>query len=66
MSAVSLRGVSKTFGTGDRAVTALADVDLEVAAGEFVCLIGASGVVRATTSPCERPGPATTARYTTQ
>jgi NitT/TauT family transport system ATP-binding protein len=48
MSAVSLRGVSKTFGTGSHAVTALADVDLEVARGEFVCLIGASGCGKST------------------
>ncbi len=48
MSAVSLRHVSKTFGTGGRAVTALADVDLEVRRGEFVCLIGASGCGKST------------------
>jgi NitT/TauT family transport system ATP-binding protein len=48
VSAVSLRHVSKTFGTGGRAVTALSDVDLEVAEGEFVCLIGASGCGKST------------------
>ncbi len=48
MSAVSLRDVSKTFGTGSHAVTALADVDLEVERGEFVCLIGASGCGKST------------------
>ena len=48
MSAVSLRHVSKTFGIGGRAVTAVADVDLEVRAGEFVCLLGASGCGKST------------------
>jgi NitT/TauT family transport system ATP-binding protein len=45
---ISLRGVSKTFGTGERAVHALAAVDLEVRRGEFVCLVGASGCGKST------------------
>lgn len=48
MSAISLRGVHKTFGSGRGAVTALRDVDLDVAQGEFVCLIGASGCGKST------------------
>ncbi len=48
MSAVSLRSVHKTFGSGTHAVRALHDVDLEVAAGEFVCLVGASGCGKST------------------
>ncbi len=48
MSAVSLRNVGKVFGSGQRAVTALTGVDLEVAAGEFVCLVGASGCGKST------------------
>jgi NitT/TauT family transport system ATP-binding protein len=45
---ISLRGVSKTFGTGERAVTALSAVDLDVRSGEFVCLVGASGCGKST------------------
>jgi NitT/TauT family transport system ATP-binding protein len=48
VSAVSLRGVGKTYGTGGRAVTALSGVDLEIGTGEFVCLIGASGCGKST------------------
>ncbi len=46
--AVSLDGVHKTFGTGPSAVTALRDIDLSVAPGEFVCLLGASGCGKST------------------
>jgi NitT/TauT family transport system ATP-binding protein len=47
-AAVSLRHVTKTFGRGDRAVTALSDVHLEVERGQFVCMIGASGCGKST------------------
>ena len=45
---IRLSAVSKSFGSGSQRVTALADVDLEVHRGEFVCLIGASGCGKST------------------
>ena len=47
-TAVELSGVGKTFGTGPDAVTALRGIDLRVAHGEFVCLLGASGCGKST------------------
>ena len=48
MSAIALRGVSKTFGSRDHEVIALRDVDFDLERGEFVCLIGASGCGKST------------------
>jgi len=45
---LQLRGVGKTYTSGDRAVQALLPADLDVAAGEFVCLLGASGCGKST------------------
>ena len=46
--AISVRGVGKTFGRGAQSVVALDGLDLQVAAGEFVCLVGASGCGKST------------------
>ena len=48
MTAIALRGVSKTFGSRSHEVMALRDVDFEVDRGELVCLIGASGCGKST------------------
>jgi putative spermidine/putrescine transport system ATP-binding protein len=41
--AISVHQVSKTFGSGTAAVHAVNGVDLEIAHGEFFCLLGPSG-----------------------
>lgn len=46
--AVRASGLTKTFGSRKNQVTALAEVDLTVAAGEFVALIGPSGCGKST------------------
>ena len=46
--AVHLDGVSRTFGHGSGAVTALDGVSLTVAPGEFLCVLGASGCGKST------------------
>ena len=47
-SAISVRDLSLTFGTGEEAVHALSHVDLEVRRGDFVSFIGPSGCGKTT------------------
>ena len=45
---VEVRGVRHAFGTGERRVDALGPVDLDIAAGELVCIVGPSGCGKTT------------------
>ena len=45
---VSLRGIAKWFTVKRRAVEALTDIDLEINAGEFFCIVGPSGCGKTT------------------
>ncbi|MGQ0843022.1 MAG: ABC transporter ATP-binding protein [Sporichthyaceae bacterium] len=46
--AVRLEGIRKTYGVGDTAVHAVAHVDLTVAKGDYVAIMGASGSGKST------------------
>ena len=45
---LSLRNLSKTFRNGGGSLEVLAEVDLDVAEGELVCLLGKSGCGKST------------------
>lgn len=48
MSQISVRNVHKVFKTPGKDVIALKDINLEIEAGEFVCLLGPSGCGKST------------------
>lgn len=56
---IQIEHLSKTFGTGEGAVTALNDITLSVEAGEIFGIIGLSGAGKSTLVRCmnllERP-----------
>jgi len=48
MSLLVIENVAKVYHQGDRAVTALADVSLSIARGQFLAIMGASGSGKST------------------
>ena len=48
-SLISLRGITKRFGEGAAAFQALKGIDLDIAPGDFVAIMGASGSGKSTT-----------------
>lgn len=48
MAFVELRGISKSYGTGDNRFEVLAGIDLSIERGEFVAIVGYSGAGKTT------------------
>ncbi len=48
MNILSIEHLTRVYGTGDTAVTALSDVSFTVEAGEFIAIIGSSGSGKST------------------
>ena len=48
MNILSIEHLTKVYGSGDTAVTALRDVSFDVEAGEFIAIIGSSGSGKST------------------
>lgn len=48
MEVLTVRNLTKTYGKGDTAVTALKNVSFQVNKGEFIAIIGSSGSGKST------------------
>src|SRR5260370_37467603 len=48
MAEITIRGLSKRFGAGDRALAAVADLELDIADNQFVTLLCPSGCGKTT------------------
>jgi putative ABC transport system ATP-binding protein len=48
MSLIELRGIAKIYRSGDTELAALRDIDLDIAAGEFIAITGSSGSGKST------------------
>jgi NitT/TauT family transport system ATP-binding protein len=49
---LEIKSLTKTYGTGESAITAIEDVSFTVADGEFVCVVGPSGCGKTTLLKC--------------
>jgi NitT/TauT family transport system ATP-binding protein len=49
---LEIKSLTKTYGAGESAITAIADVSFTVADGEFVCVVGPSGCGKTTLLKC--------------
>ncbi|HYI37485.1 MAG TPA: ATP-binding cassette domain-containing protein, partial [Thermoleophilaceae bacterium] len=49
---LKIEHLGKTYGTGDKAVKAIADLDFEVNEKEMVCVVGPSGCGKTTLLKC--------------
>jgi len=49
---LTVRDLSKSYGTGDKAVTIIENLTFDVMAGEIVCIVGPSGVGKTTLLKC--------------